>query len=54
MVSSVSAAKPATQEHIQAITVSLARAYLKSRLECAQSVMDGEVDGNDHLSFKMP
>lgn len=45
MVSSISSAKQATQDYIQGITVDLSRAYLKSRLECAQAVLDGEVDG---------
>ncbi|KAH7051460.1 hypothetical protein BKA57DRAFT_534225 [Linnemannia elongata] len=44
MVSSISSAKQATQDYIQGITVDLSRAYLKSRLECAQAVLDGEVD----------
>lgn len=45
MVSSISSAKQATQDYIQGITVDLSRAYLKSRLECAQAALDGEVDG---------
>lgn len=45
MVSSLSSAKQATQEYIQSTTVDLSRAYLKSRLECAQAALDGEVDG---------
>ncbi|KAG0375493.1 Ran-binding protein 17 [Mortierella sp. AD032] len=44
MVSSISSAKQATQDYIQGITVDLSRAYLKSRLECAQAALDGEVD----------
>ncbi|KAF8941502.1 Exportin 7 [Dissophora ornata] len=44
MVSSVSSAKQTTQDYIQRITVDLSRAYLKSRLECAQAAVDGEVD----------
>ncbi|KAF9187737.1 hypothetical protein BGZ51_001122 [Haplosporangium sp. Z 767] len=44
MVSSLSSAKQATQDFIQNITVDLSRAYMKSRLECAQAVIDGEVD----------
>ncbi|KAI1317503.1 Exportin 7 [Mortierella claussenii] len=44
MVSSLSSAKQATQEHIQRITVDLSRAYLKTRLECVQAAADGEVD----------
>ncbi|KAF9986603.1 Exportin 7 [Mortierella antarctica] len=44
MVSSLSSAKQATQEYIQSTTVDLSRAYLKSRLECAQAAIDGEVD----------
>lgn len=45
MVSSISSAKQATQDYIQGITVDLSRAYIKSRLECAQAALDGEVDG---------
>ncbi|KAG0204876.1 Exportin 7 [Mortierella sp. GBA30] len=44
MVSSLSSAKQATQDYIQNTTVELSRAYLKSRLECAQAAIDGEVD----------
>ncbi|KAG0364963.1 Exportin 7 [Gamsiella multidivaricata] len=44
MVSSLTSTKQATQEYIQRITVDLSRAYLKSRLECAQAAIDGEVD----------
>ncbi|KAF9988488.1 Exportin 7 [Modicella reniformis] len=44
MVPSISAAKQETQEYIQRVTVDLSRAYLKSRLECAQAVIEGEVD----------
>ncbi|ORZ27064.1 armadillo-type protein [Lobosporangium transversale] len=44
MISSLSSVKQATQDHIQRITVDLSRAYLKSRLECAQAAIDGEVD----------
>jgi hypothetical protein len=45
MVSSISSTKQATQDYIQGITIDLSRAYLKSRLECAQAALDGEVDG---------
>ncbi|KAF9438959.1 Exportin 7, partial [Entomortierella beljakovae] len=44
MVSSISSAKQASQDYIQRITVDISRAYLKSRMECAQAAIDGEVD----------
>ncbi|KAF9387356.1 Exportin 7 [Podila verticillata] len=44
MVSSISSAKQGTVEYIHNITVDLARTYMKSRLECVQAVMDGDVD----------
>ncbi|KAF9113800.1 Exportin 7 [Mortierella sp. AM989] len=44
MVSSISSAKQSSQDYIQRITVDLSRAYLKSRMECAQASIDGEVD----------
>ncbi|KAF9579918.1 Exportin 7 [Lunasporangiospora selenospora] len=44
MVSSISSAEQSKQELIQNITVDLSRAYVKSRLECAQAAIDGEVD----------
>ncbi|KAG0296006.1 Exportin 7 [Dissophora globulifera] len=44
MVSSITTAKQSTQDYIQRITVDLSRAYLKSRLECAQAALEGEVD----------
>jgi hypothetical protein len=45
MVPSLNAAKQEQQDYIQRATMDLSRAYLKSRLECAQAVIDGEVDG---------
>lgn len=45
MVSSISSAKQGTVEYIHNITVDLSRTYVKSRLECVQAVMDGDVDG---------
>ncbi|KAF9197727.1 Ran-binding protein 17, partial [Haplosporangium sp. Z 27] len=44
MVSSISSAKQSSQDYIQRITVDLSRVYLKSRMECAQASIDGEVD----------
>ncbi|KAK3828778.1 MAG: hypothetical protein J3Q66DRAFT_19599 [Benniella sp.] len=44
MVPSINAAKQEQQDYIQRATMDLSRAYLKSRLECAQAVIDGEVD----------
>ncbi|KAF9967387.1 Exportin 7 [Mortierella alpina] len=43
-VSSLSSAPQETELLIEAITVSLTKAYLKSRLECVHAVQDGEVD----------
>ncbi|KAF9402515.1 Exportin 7 [Mortierella sp. AD011] len=44
MVTSIGSAKQSPQDYIQRITVDLSRAYLKSRMECAQASVDGEVD----------
>lgn len=49
MVPSINAAKQDQQDFIQRATVDLSRAYLKSRLECAQAVVDGEVDGRSAM-----
>ncbi|KAF9095535.1 hypothetical protein BGX23_000390 [Mortierella sp. AD031] len=43
-VGSLSSVKQETELHIEAITVNLTRAYLKSCLECVHAVMDGEAD----------
>ncbi|KAF9133775.1 Exportin 7 [Mortierella sp. 14UC] len=44
-VGSLSSVKHETELHIEAITVNLTGAYLKSCLECVNAVMDGEADG---------
>ncbi|KAI1321611.1 Exportin 7 [Mortierella claussenii] len=43
-VSSLSSAKQSAEQVIEKITVNLTHAYLKSRLDCVQAVMDGEAD----------
>ncbi|KAG0271184.1 Exportin 7, partial [Linnemannia exigua] len=43
-VGSLSSVKHETELHIEAITVNLTAAYLKSCLECVHAVMDGEAD----------
>ncbi|KAF9425387.1 Exportin 7, partial [Podila epigama] len=44
MVSAISSAKQGHAEYIHNITVNLSRAYMKSRLDCVQAVLDGDVD----------
>ncbi len=48
-MSSLSSAPQETELLIEAITVNLTKAYVKSRLECVHAVMDGEVDGKNLL-----
>ncbi|KAG0210337.1 Exportin 7 [Mortierella sp. GBA30] len=43
-VSSLSSATQDMELQIEALTASLTKAYLKSRMECVPAVMDGEVD----------
>ncbi|KAG0329913.1 hypothetical protein BGZ99_010024 [Dissophora globulifera] len=43
-VTSLTSAKQETELLIEAITVSLSRAYVKSRLDCVHAVIDGEAD----------
>ena len=50
-VGSLSSVKHETELHIEAITVNLTGAYLKSCLECVHAVMDGEADGKPNVTL---